>query len=460
MDIHAALEAALPPGTIVGRDAIESRYLGDWMVKDPAARPAALARPRSTDEVSTILRLCDGARVPVVAQGGRTGLAGGAVPRTGWVILSLERMRAIGDPDRASGTITVEAGAVLEAVQQVAERADMLFPLDIGGRGTCTIGGNISTNAGGNRVLRYGMMRELVLGLEAVLADGTVLSSMNRMLKNNTGYDLKQLFIGAEGTLGVVTRAVLRLSPRPTSQQTALCALADYDAVLRLLALARARLSSSLAAFEVLWPDFYRCGTDGLGARPPLPHGAGAYVLIETMGSDPDGDAHAFEQAIAAAFEGGIIADAVIAASIKERQEIWAIRDSSGEFPRTFWPNVGFDVSLPIGDIGRFIDECRARLDQSFPGVESVWFGHAADSNIHIGIRVPGAAPQPEEEIDRIVYGCVGDFAGSVSAEHGIGLLKKAYLGHSRSPEELAAMHRLKRAFDPGGILNPGKIFD
>ena len=460
MDIYAALEAALPPGTSVAPDAIEPRYLGDWMVKDPAARPAALVRPRSTEEVSTVLRLCDGAGVPVVAQGGRTGLAGGAVPRTGWVILSLERMRAIDAPDAAAGTIVVEAGAVLEAVQQAADRADMLFPLDIGGRGSCTIGGNISTNAGGNRVLRYGMTREMVLGLEAVLADGTVLSSMNHMIKNNTGYDLKQLFIGAEGSLGVVTRAVLKLAPKPLSQQTALCALADYDAVLRLLGLARARLGSTLAAFEVLWPDFYRCGTDGLGARPPLPHGAGAYVLIETMGSDPDGDARAFEQAIAAAFEDNIIADAVIAASIKERQEIWTIRDSSGEFTRTFWPNVGFDVSLPIGDIGRFIDDCRARLEVAFLGVEAVWFGHAADGNIHIGVRVPGAAPQPEEAIDDIVYACVGDHAGSISAEHGIGLLKKAYLGRSRSPHEIEAMRRLKRALDPRNILNPGKIFD
>src|ERR1700736_1061426 len=231
MEIETELAAALPQGAIVPSAQIERRYLGDWIHRAENAHPVAVALPRTTVDVATILRLCHARSVPVVPQGGRTGIAGGAVPSTGCVILSTERMRSIEPADPASATIVAEAGAVLEAVQRAADSENLLFPLDIGGRGSCTIGGNISTNAGGNRVLRYGMMRDLVLGIEAVLADGTVLTSMNSMLKNNTGYDLKQLFIGTEGTLGVVTRAVLRLFPKPSSRQTALCAVTDYEHV-------------------------------------------------------------------------------------------------------------------------------------------------------------------------------------------------------------------------------------
>jgi len=453
------LSGALAAGGVVPGADIEPRYFGDWVCRNENARPLALLLPRSTHEVSLALAICHEDGVPVVTQGGRTGLAGGATPGDGWVILSMERMRAIAAADGASSTIEVEAGAVLEAVQKAADDVDLLFPLDIGGRGSCTIGGNISTNAGGNRVLRYGMMRDLVLGLEAVLADGTIVSSLTTMQKNNTGYDLRQLFVGSEGTLGVVTKAVLRLFPKPRSVQTALCAVEDYAAVVRLLSLARARLGPTLAAFEVMWPSFYRLGTEGMGRRPPIAVGHGAYVLVENMGTDPDRDSEQFQAFVEAAFEEGAIVDGVVAQSGKDAAEIWAVRDSSGEFPRTFWPYVGFDVSLPIGDIGRFIDECSARLAQRYPNVETVWFGHAADSNIHIGVRIEGADPQPEQQIDEIVYTCVGDYRGSISAEHGIGLLKRAYLGQSRKPEEIAVMRSIKAALDPRAILNPGKVF-
>jgi FAD/FMN-containing dehydrogenase len=459
MSIESDLSNALPPGVIVPSGEIEPRYLGDWICFDGQAHPIALARPRTTAEVSTVLSLCNKNGVPVVAQGGRTGLAGGATPSTGSVVLSTERMRSMEAVDVASSTIVAEAGVVLEAVQQAADRVDLLFPLDIGGRGSCTIGGNISTNAGGNRVLRYGMMRDLVLGLEAVLADGTVLTSMNRMQKNNTGYDLKQLFIGAEGTLGVVTRAVLRLFPKPSNVQTALCAVASYDEVVRLLGAARKSLGADLAAFEVMWPEFYSLATEVAGLRAPLRHGYEAYVLVESMGTDTGRDQVRFEEFVESVMTDGTIVDGVVARSIRDSQEIWKIRDSSGEFQKTFWPYVGFDVSVPIGDIGRFIADCRGRLAARWSDAESVWFGHAADSNIHICVRIRGVGPQPEEEIDIIVYDCVGDYSGSVSAEHGIGLLKRKFLGKSRSADEIATMRTIKRALDPGNILNPGKIF-
>jgi FAD/FMN-containing dehydrogenase len=459
MDVVSKLIDALPAGVVVAGADIESRYLGDWIHRNDEARPLILLRPRTTSDVATIMRICHAYNAPVVAQGGRTGLAGGATPQTGWVILSLERMRAIEPVDVASSTVIVEAGAVLETVQQAADAEDLLFPLDIGGRGSCTIGGNISTNAGGNRVLRYGMMRDLVLGIEAVLADGTILTSLNSMQKNNSGYDLKQLFIGSEGTLGVVTRAVLKLFPKPSSVQTCLCSVAGYDQVVMLLRAAKAHLGGDLAAFEVMWPKFYELGTDGVGRRAPLAHGAGAYVLVESMGTDADRDQARFMRFVESVLGEGTIDDAVIAQSFRESQDIWAIRDSSGEFQQTFWPYVGFDVSIPIGAIGRFVDDCTARLAARWPDVQTIWFGHAADSNIHIGVRVESLDPLPAAEIDTIVYDCVEDFAGSISAEHGIGLLKRAFLGKSRSAAEIETMRTLKKALDPLGILNPGKIF-
>src|SRR4029453_13535823 len=279
-DLVASLRGALGHESVLPGEAIDSRYLGDWLLRDETVRPAALVRPSTTAEVSATLRECSARRVPVVAQGGRTGLGGGAVPRDGWVILSLERMHAIESVDPDSATMVAQSGATLQSVQDAAAGAGMLFPLDIGARGSCTVGGNIATNAGGNRVLRYGMMRDLVLGLEVVLASGTVLDAMNSMLKNNAGYDVKQVFVGSEGTLGVVTRAVLRLFPSTTSVQTALCAVADYDAALALLRLARERLGPALSAFEVMWADFYRLGTSGAGRRAPLDEGHALYVLV------------------------------------------------------------------------------------------------------------------------------------------------------------------------------------
>ncbi len=452
-----ALKSALPEGVLAAD--IPPRHLSDWYVATrPDAPPLALARPRTTEEVACLLRACAAHRIPVVPQGGLTGLAGGATPVAGCIVLSLERMRAIEEVDSGAATLTVQAGAPLQAVQDAADAAGLLFPLDIGSRGSCTIGGNLSTNAGGNRVLRYGMARDLVLGLEAVLADGTVLTGLNKMQKNNAGYDLKQLFIGSEGTLGVITRAVLRLFPRPASICTAFCALPGYEAVLALLARARGRLGGALSAFEVIWPEFYHLATTDHGVRPPLPAGSPVYVLMDSLGADQGQDTAAFNAMVEAALEDGVITDAVLAQSHRESRELWALRDSVAQFGRSFDPHVGFDVSLPIGRMQEFIDDCRTALAPLRPGLRTLWFGHIADSNLHILVKQEPDGPT-KHAVDEIVYARVRAYGGSVSAEHGIGLLKKPYLGFSRTEAEIEAMRRLKAAFDPTGILNPGKVF-
>lgn len=455
-----ALRAAVGDAAIQSGDAIEQKHLGDWVVQSlPGEGPLAVATPRSTEEVSELLRICHAHGTPVVPQGGLTGLVGGATPVAGCVALSMSRLRAIEEVDVAAGTITVQAGVPLQSVQDAADAAGMLFPLDIGSRGSCLIGGNVSTNAGGNRVLRYGMARDLVLGIEVVLADGTVMTALNKMLKNNAGYDLKHLFIGSEGTLGVVTRLVLRLFPKPESVCTAFCGLPDYAAVLKLLERARAKLGSALSAFEVIWPEFYDLATTVHGCRPPLAEKAGVYVLMDSLGSDQVQDYQSFSALIEAALDDGIVEDATLAQSFRESRELWALRDSVAEFQRSFNPHVGFDVSVPIGRMQEFVDDCKATLAELDPTLRSLWFGHIADSNLHICVKQDEGGPS-KKEIDRVVYGRVRAFDGSVSAEHGIGLLKKPYLGYSRSPVELDIMRKLKTALDPRGILNPGKIFD
>lgn len=452
------LAGALGEGLLLIGNEIPGRHLHDWMAEASPGAALALARPRDTAEVGDLLRTCNRLRLPVVPQGGLTGLAGGAVPVPGCVLLSLERMCGVEEIDAAASTATVLAGTPLQTVQEAAWEAGLFFPLDLGARGSCTIGGNLSTNAGGNRVLRYGMARDLVVGLEAVLADGSVVSNLNKMLKNNAAYDLKHLFIGSEGTLGVITRAVLRLHPQPRSACTALCAVADYPAVLALFRRVRDGLGATLSAFELMWPDFYRLVTAKVpGLDAPLPRDFGGYVLVESMGSDPLPDQERFERVLGEALEAGVMADAVIAQSEEEAASLWRVRDASGELRRFFWPHVGFDVSVPTGQIGTFIEDCCDRLRRRWPGMETVFFGHVGDANIHIGVRV-GDGEQPVGEIEEIVYRCVGDWRGSISAEHGIGTLKRAHLHRSRSESELKLMNQLKRALDPNRILNPGKV--
>jgi FAD/FMN-containing dehydrogenase len=436
-------------------DAIEGeRRRSDFMTSGHA--PLAVAYPASTEELSKVLALCNDRGQAVAPQGGLTGLSGGAIPhQEGMVAVSLDRMRAIEEIDVDASVMTVQAGAVLQSVQEAADGAGMLFPLDLGGRGSAQVGGLIGTNAGGNRVLRYGMMRDLVLGLEAVLPNGEVVSSLNKMLKNNTGYDLKQLFIGSEGTLGVVTRANLKLFPKPTNAATALCGMADYDSALALLRRARTMLGGTLSAFEVMWPDFYELGVNAFGRRP-LTGKHGLYVLLDALGADEQADAERFEAMIVAAIEAGEIEDAVIAQSVQQTGELWKIREVPAEFQRLFSPHIPFDVSVPTGQIGEFQAAVEARIKERLPTLNTVYFGHVADSNLHLGIQA--AHGEDPKKVKAAVYEVVRDFAGSISAEHGIGTEKKAYLAYSRSPVELAVMASLKHVLDPKGILNPGKV--
>lgn len=438
---------------------IDAAYLRDWVVPMSGGAPLALVRPRSTDEVSRVLRACHDLDIPVVPQGGRTGLAGGATPVNGCVIVSLERMNGVLEIDPAAATLTALAGTPLEAIQQAARDAGWLFALDLGARGSCQIGGAVATNAGGNRVIRYGMTRDLVLGLEVVLADGTILSSLNKLIKNNAGLDVRQIFVGSEGTLGIITTSVLKLHPRPASQCTALLALRDYDAVLSLLGRARATLSNSLSAFEMMWPDFYRLmATPAAGFSLGLPADAGAYVLVETFGTDAAHDQERFEAFLATLVEEDVALDALVAKTPAEAREFWRLRDSSGEFGRLGWPTLGYDIGIPTRDIGRFVDTCGRALGDRWPGTQTAFFGHIGDSNLHLHLNRAGG-PSDHPDVHGLIYGLVREFGGTTSAEHGIGLLKRPYLGYTRTPAEIETMKAIKRALDPKGILNPGKIW-
>ncbi|EKZ96989.1 Oxidoreductase, FAD linked, C-terminal domain protein [Cupriavidus sp. HMR-1] len=456
------LAAILDPAGLQTGDAIDTRFRKDWYA--PLGNPPlAVVRPRTTADVAAILAACHRHGQPVVPQGGLTGLASAATPGQGEIVLSLERMRGVEEIDEQAGTMTIWAGTTLQAAQEAARAAGWLLAVDLGARGSCQIGGNIATNAGGNRVIRYGMMRDQVLGLEVVLADGTVLTSLNKMLKNNAGYDLRQVFVGSEGTLGVITRAVLRLAPLPSATQTALCALNSFDDVVRLLRHAQRALSGRVSAFEAMWADYYTLVTTRVpGVRAPLAAGHPFYVLLDLQGSDADADAAAFERMLEGAMEDGLIVDAAVAASGKEAESFWKLRDAVAEFPQMWAPNAAFDVSLPIGSIGRFADALRSAILERWPSAELVNFGHVGDSNLHFSVHLPGvdAAAFPETEIDAVAYAIVREFAGSVSAEHGIGIHKKPYLGNSRTPAELALMRTIKAALDPKGTLNPGRVFD
>ena len=439
-------------GGVLSASAVAERAAASG--RPESLRAEALVRPRDTGQVSAVLRACHAAHQPVVVHGGLTGLVGGADAAPGELILSIERMDAIEEIDEVARTATVQAGVTLQRLQDSAAEQGLLFPLDLGARGSATIGGNVATNAGGNRVVRYGMMREMVLGLEAVLADGTVLGSLNRLIKNNSGYDLKQLFIGSEGTLGVVTRAVLRLRERPRGQHVALAALDRFEEVVALLRGVDLALGGQLSAFEVMWREHYDLVTRPPAASvSPLPREHAFFVLVEAQGADPE------PSALVAAFEEAAVAEAVIARSQAERNALWAIRDDVGQL-RRLAPIFAFDVSLPIAAMESYTSSVRARLAAKWPGAHCSIFGHLADGNVHF-VFAPGAGdPATRHAVEEIVYAPLASVGGAISAEHGIGLEKKPWLSISRTPEEIALMRRLKSALDPRGILNPGKVVD
>ncbi len=444
-----------PAGVLTGA-AIGERHQHDWSSERPSM-PLAVLRPATTGEMSAVLGLCNAEGQPLVIQGGMTGLCGGAIAANGELALSLERMTGIEELDQASMTMTVRAGTPLQQIQEAALEAGFSFPLDLGARGSCNIGGNIATNAGGNQVLRFGMTRNLVLGLEVVLADGTVITSLNKMLKNNAAYDLKHLFIGSEGTLGVVTRAVLRLFPAPRSQCSALLALPDFDAAIVLLRHLGAGLGGSLSAFEAMWASYFDFITSRVArAVSPFRDAHPLYVLVEMEGADPESDRERFENVLAEAMADSLVSDAVIASSERERAGFWHIRDGVGEIGPYLREAANFDVSLPISAMSSFLDDIESRLSTGFGRCHSMVFGHIGDNNLHI-IAATGDRSDIKRIYD-IVYDSVGRHGGSISGEHGIGMQKLAYLAHSRSEQELALMRTLKQALDPGNILNPGRV--
>jgi FAD/FMN-containing dehydrogenase len=450
------LNAAVPePGGVLTGELAKEKATSDW---SRMGRPLCVVRPSSTTEVSAVLRLCNEAGVPVTPWGGKTGLVHGGLS-DGHVALSLERMAAIEELDAVGGTISVQAGCILQTAAEAAEAQGLLLPMDLGARGSAMIGGVISTNAGGNRVIRYGMARDIVLGLEAVLADGTVVSSMNHLIKNNAGYDLKQLFIGSEGTLGVITRAVIRLKPLPTSQDTAFVGVSAFDDLAKLLRHMDKGLAGALSAFEVMWSEFHDLVTSApaLG-RPPLEGRYPYYVLIEAQGQDQDADSERFEAVLMEALEQGFVADAAIAKSQSERNAMWEMRDDISQTARN-WPIFTYDVSLRIGDMEGYVAEVRQALTAGWPEKATLTvFGHLGDGNLHLVAGVGARDKETKAAVNAIVYGGVTRRGGSISAEHGIGVEKRDYLDWSRSPEEVALMRLLKRTLDPNNTLNPGKV--
>lgn len=447
------LRTELGPQAVLTGEAVRERPVSRLI--QSGCEAGALVRPASTEEVALVLRLCHEAGQPVVPRAGMTGLVGGTLAGPGDIALSLERMNRIEEIDPVSQTMTVQAGTPLQTIQEAADAQGLLFPLDLGARGSATIGGNIATNAGGNKVLRYGMTREMVLGLEAVLPDGQVVSSMFKVLKNNTGLDLKQLFIGTEGTLGVVTRAILRLQPRPRTRQTVLAAFADFDSVTTVLERMRAGSGGSLSSYEIMWRDYYLLLT-APGRRPaPLSQEHPFYALIECEGSDEAADEARFQAVLEPCLEEGLIVDAVVAQSGAERTDLWRIRDDV-HYLKTLDPLFVYDVSLPLPAMEGYVDELRRTLERRWGSATVISYGHLGDGNLHIAVSCGDRSAKAE--VERIVYEPLKAFRGSVSAEHGIGLDKKAYLGFTRTEQEIALMRAVKQAIDPANILNPGKI--
>ncbi|MGO9785269.1 MAG: FAD-binding oxidoreductase [Stellaceae bacterium] len=424
-------------------------------------------RPASTREVAEAVKLCAEASIPIYPQGGNTGLVGGAVSTPDGVLLNLGRLNRVREIDPINFTITAEAGCVLADIQRAAEQADRLFPLSLGAEGSCQIGGNLSTNAGGIAVLRYGNMRELTLGLEVVLPDGRVWNGLRGLRKNNTGYDLKQLFIGGEGTLGIITAATLKLFPRPREVETAFLGLKRIEDVMQLFARARAASGDQLTGFELV----PRIGIDnalkhGVNLRDPLKTRHDWYVLLEVSSSQKDsGLRGALEDLLAQAMESSLVQDGVISSSEAQRNELWRIRASLAELQGALGGSIKHDVSVPVSRVADFILKANAAVSARLPGIRPYPFGHVGDGNIHYNLSQPAGADKTVflkrwAEFNRIVHDIVVEMGGSISAEHGIGLVKIGELEHYAQKLELELMHRIKTAFDPQGIMNPGKLLN
>jgi FAD/FMN-containing dehydrogenase len=475
------MSAARPPVSAETLDRLKAAVGRAGYIDDPAdiapyctswrdnwvGRVSLVLRPQSTEETAAIVRICAEARVPIVPQGGNTGLTGGSQPHDDLseVIVSTSRLKRIRAVDTVNDTITVEAGVVLKEIQNAAAAADRLFPLSLGAEGSCQIGGNIATNAGGVQVLRYGNMRNLVLGLEVVLPDGSVWNGLRGLRKDNTGYDMKQLFIGAEGTLGIITAAVLRLFSRPTASETAWIGVESPAAAVKLLGHMRKHMGDAVSAFELIRRsliDFLLAGVPGHEDPMQEPHPW--YVLMDVTSQGPAGSLHEpLSEALASAHEAGLIEDALIAASGAQAAKLWKMRESLPEAVIAAGGAIAHDVSVPLSRIAEFLQRADAAMLAAYPGVRLCAFGHVGDGNMHYNPVRPADWDLPRyraerDRINRIVHDIVVELGGSISAEHGIGRSRLAELEHYKEQAELAMMRAVKRALDPADIMNPGKV--
>ena len=464
-ELKSSLAAIVSPANVLADPEVMAGYLSE-----PRGlyhgRALAVVRPGSTAEVSAVVRACAAARTPIVPQGGNTGLVGGQTPDGGGaaIVLSLRRMNRIREIDPLTDTMIVDAGVTLAEAQAAAQSADRLFPLSLASEGTCTIGGNLSTNAGGVAVLAYGNARDLATGLEVVLADGRIVEALSKLRKDNTGYDLKNLFIGAEGTLGIITAAALKLFPNPRARATAFVGLASPSQALAFFRLARASLGQGVTSFELV----PRIGIDfvlahAAGTRDPLTSPHPWYVLIEAVSQVAEGLDEALTALLAAAFEQDLIADAAIAATLEQRKAFWRLRESLSEVQTHEGGSIKHDVSVPVGAVPEFLAEATAAVERFLPGARVVAFGHMGDGNIHFNVSQPVGANKVAylgrwEAMNEVVHAIVARYSGSFSAEHGIGQLKREGLAQKKNPVALDVMRRIKAALDPDGILNPGKV--
>ncbi|MCP5224664.1 MAG: FAD-binding oxidoreductase [Thauera sp.] len=465
-ELNARLRTIVGAANVLEAEAEMAPFLSDWRGRYHG-RARAVVRPRDTAEVAAVVAACAQAGVAMVPQGGNTGLCGGATPLVDGaaVVISLARMNRIRALDADNDTLTVEAGCTLAAVQEAAQAAGRLFPLSLASEGSCLIGGNLSTNAGGVQVLRYGNTRELVLGLEVVLPDGRVWDGLRGLRKDNTGYDLKQLFIGAEGTLGIVTAAVLKLFPAIRSRATAWVAVPDPRAAVRLLGMLRAVCGERVSAFEIVGRTALGLVLQHIpGARDPLAGAPAWSVLVEL--SDPDVDAPLDAQLQAVLGEAcaqGLAADAAVAASAAQAQALWALREDISEAQRIEGVSIKHDVSVPVSRIPEFLERAGAALAARWPDVRVVAFGHIGDGNLHYNLSKPAADDNAAfiartAEVNRIVHDLVCELGGSISAEHGLGQLKREEVLRYKPALEMELMRRVKQAFDPAGLMNPGKV--
>jgi len=460
-----AIAAIVGARHVLTEPADQEAYLSE-LRKLYTGRALAVVRPGTTAEVAALLALASRHKAPVVPQGGNTGLVGGQIPDESGnaIVLSLTRLDKVREVDPQSNTMTVEAGLTLLKAQEAAEAADRMFPLSLASEGSCTIGGNLSTNAGGVAVLAYGNARDLVLGLEVVLADGRVMNGLSKLRKDNTGYDLKNLFVGSEGTLGVITAAVLKLLPRPTSKATAFCGLASAEAGLALLSRVKAGAGSALTTFELI----PRIGIEMPlrhipGTRDPLAEPHAWYVLVELSGEAGRSVDGLAEDLIGAAMEAGEVEDAALATSIEQAKAFWKIRESIPDAQRSEGVSIKHDISVPVASVPRFLSEADAAAAKLIPGVRILGFGHVGDGNVHYNVFQPigsdGAAFLARwNEVSEAVFEVVLRLGGSISAEHGVGQMKRDYLPKIKDPVALEIMRGIKGLLDPQGILNPGKV--